>query len=377
MARKPRSKRDSLRDRIGLNFIRPDVGRPGNHDFLNSGVWLVSQFKDMGVKWNRLAFSWVLIEPQQGSFNWEPYDRIVEACDREGIQILATLGGHFDRPPVPAWAGESLADVVRTNPAHLERFVEAWVQRYRGSIRYWEILNEPGSFHKDLTVAEYVERILKPSYTTVKSVQPDALVLPCSFGHLPVLGEKTEFWDAARGYYDIHNLHIYVDWGIFRTRPSAEPEETSVRDFRALIERQGEADKPLWITEIGWWGTGNITSHTYDIYKRDPRKPSLEFLPSYRGREILEHPVVLREDALRAEWLKDMYPRLLSVPGCEKAFLWVSLDEFEGGYDPERVYGKSAPDESVSQLDLWGIIAGDKTWRKSAHALQQLIRSSD
>jgi hypothetical protein len=364
-----------LADRVGLNFIRPDVGRPGNHDFVNSGEWLVSQFKELGVRWNRLAFSWVLIEPEHGRFNWEPYDRIIEACDREGIRILATLGGHFDRPPVPAWAGESLADVVRRNPGYLEGFVQAWVQRYKGSIRHWEILNEPGQHHKGLTVMEYVERILKPSYRIVKSEAPEAVVLPCAYNHLPAVGEKSEFWEAARGCYDIHNLHIYVDWGVFRTRPCARPEEAELRRFLALTEKHGEGNKPLWITEIGWWGTGSITSSVYEIYKRDPVMPSVEFQPSYRGREILNHPVVVREDALRAEWLRDMYSRLLAVPRCEKVFLWVSLDEFEGGYDPDRVYGKSTDAAPASMLDLWGIIAGDKGWKKSAFALQELMRS--
>ncbi len=356
---------------IGLNFIRPDVGRPGNYDFLNSGPWLVSQFKELGVTWNRLAFSWPLIEPEKGSFNWEPYDRIIEECDSQDIQILATLGGHFDRPPVPTWAGPSLAEVVRTNPAALERFIEAWVDRYKGSIRHWEMLNEPHTFHKGLTVMEYVDRILKPGYTIVKAAQAGA-VLPCAFGQLPAVGERDDFWDAARGSYDILNEHMYVDWGIFRTRPTAIPEQAGVRRFLAMAEKHGEGDKPFWMTEIGWWGTGGITSHVYDIYKRDPRLRSVEFQPSYRGEEILTHPVVLREDALRATWLKDMYARLLSLPRCEKVFLWVSLDEFEGGYDPDRIYGRSTDDRPVSQLDLWGIIAGDKTWRKSAFALQEL-----
>jgi hypothetical protein len=56
-------------------------------------------------------------------------------------------------------------------------------------------------------------------------------------------------------------------------------------------------------------------------------------------------------------------------------FLWVSLDEFEGGYDPDRVYGKSTDAAPASMLDLWGIIAGDKSWKKSAFALQELMRS--
>jgi hypothetical protein len=379
MARKSGSGGSSqgvCRDGIGLNFIRPDVGRPGNHDFLNSGTWLVSQFREIGVAWNRVAFSWVLLEPEQGRFNWEPYDRIVEACDKAGISILATLGGHFDRPPVPTWAGESLAEIVRANAGALERFMEAWVERYRGSIGHWEMLNEPRSFHEGLTVTEYVEGILKPGYRIVKAAGAGA-VLPCAFGQLPVLGEREEFWEAARGHYDIHNEHMYVDWGLFRTRPHARPEEANVRRFREMVAARGEGDRPLWMTEIGWWGTGNITSDwVCDSYKRDPMMRSVEFQPRHRGEDLLNHPVVLREDALRAEWLKDMYRRLLSVPGCEKVFLWVSLDEFEGGYEPDRIYGQSAAGEPASQVDLWGIIAGDKSWRKSANALQELIAAS-
>jgi hypothetical protein len=103
---------------------------------------------------------------------------------------------------------------------------------------------------------------------------------------------------------------------------------------------------------------------------------SVEFQSRYRGEDLISHPVVLREDALRAEWLKDMYRRLLAVPGCDKVFLWVSWDEFEGGYDADRVYGTSAPEAPASQVDLWGIIAGDRSWRKSAHALQELVRSA-
>jgi len=366
----------SYRDGIALNFMRPDVGRPGNYDFLNSGTWLVSQFKEMGIGWNRLAFSWVMAEPEKGSFNWEPYDRIIEACDAAGIQILATLGGHFDRPPVPAWAGESLADVVRSNPGYLESFIEAWVERYKGSIRYWEMLNEPGSFHKGLTVMEYVEGILKVGYKVVKAAEAGS-VLPCAFGQLPVLGEREEFWEAARGHYDIHNEHMYVDWGLFRTRPHARPEEAGVRRFRDMVAAHGEGDKPLWMTEIGWWGTGNITSDwVYETYRRDPMMRSVEFQPRYRGEDLLNHPVVQREDALRAQWLGDMYRRLLAVPGCEKVFLWVSMDEFEGGYDPDRIYGGSEEGKPASRVDLWGIIAGDKTWRKSAFALQELISGS-
>lgn len=362
-------------EQIGLNFIRPDVGRPGNHDFVHRGPWLVRQYAELGIRWNRLAFSWVLVQPDQNTFDWEPYDRILEESQREHLVTLATLGGHFDNPPVPKWAGDSLVQVVREHPEYLHRFIEAMVTRYRGSIKYWEMLNEPATFHSGLTVEDYVEGILKPGYHITKSVDSQAIVLPCAYNHLPVLGDREAFWAAAGDHCDIHNLHIYTDWGLFRTDTGAWREEKANREFRELMLRHGEDHKVFWVTETGWWGTAGHTSwHQY--YKIDPasRRNPREILPHYTGREVLEHPVLLREDALRAEWMKDLFPRLLAVPGCEKVFLWVSLDEFEGGYEPDRLYGLKSEEAQVGSLAIWGIFAGDGSWRRSALVMQELLR---
>lgn len=374
IAQTPQPIQTPNQQRIGLNFIRPDVNRPGNYDFQTNGVWLVDQYDKLGVRWNRIAFSWVLVQPQKDEFDWSAYDRIVDACKAKHIEILATLGGHFDNPPVPSWAGSSLAEVLADHPEYLEKFVRAWVSRYKDRIHYWEILNEPDGQHRGLTLAAYVDRVLKPSYRIIKVADPQAKVLPCAYNHLP--GTQSDainapgreaFWDLARGYYDIGNVHEYADWNIFRTQPDATEEERDLRAFRALMEQHGEGGKPFWVTEIGWWGTGSL-SNKYEIYRQDPES-GVTFKSLYAGREILEHPVVLREDTLRSEWMKDLFRRLATIPGCERAFLWASLDEFEGGYKPDTLYG-----ETGAKSDLWGIIAGDKTWRTSAFTLQEILR---
>jgi hypothetical protein len=374
VAQSPQTAGTTNKDRIGLNFIRPDVKRPGNYDFQNSGVWLVGEYDKLGVQWNRVAFSWVLIQPSKDVFDWSAYDRIVDACHAKNIQILGTLGGHFDNPPVPAWAGKTLADVVANHPKYLENFVRAWVGRYKGRIHYWEILNEPAGQHPTLTLVNYVEKILKPSYRIIKEADPNAKVLPCAYNHLPGtdsdsmdLPEREKFWDLARGFYDIGNVHEYADWNIFRTQPIAAQEDHELRRFREVMEKHGESRKPFWVTEIGWWGTGNLVNK-YEVYKLDPAT-GVHFKAAYTGAEILNHPVVLREDALRAKWMEDLFPRLTTIPGFERAFLWVSLDEFEGGFNPATEYG-----EHAVQSDLWGFIAGDKTWRKSAFALQSILK---
>jgi len=58
-------------DRISLSFMRPDIGRPGNYDFVNNGRWLVGPFEKLGVRWNRLAFLWVSMDEFEGGFDPE------------------------------------------------------------------------------------------------------------------------------------------------------------------------------------------------------------------------------------------------------------------------------------------------------------------
>jgi Beta-galactosidase len=364
----------NARGHIGLNFIRPDANRPGNYDFIHKGPWLVEQYRKMGVKWARIAFSWVVIQPEADHYDWTAYDRIVDACRKNGVEILATLGGHFDRPPVPAWAGATLAEVVQTNPAILHEFIRALAERYKTKIRHHEILNEPDGQHCRLTVKAYVEGILKPAYRIHKSVDPHVNVLPCSYNHLPRMGKREEFWDLARGYYDTLNLHVYEDWGHFRTDTTATQEEDAVLKFRADTEQHGEGNKPFWITEIGWWGTAGLNG-VANAADNDPEfRGKFTVKPYYTGREYLDNPVIAREDGLRATWMKDMFPRMLAIPGCEKAFLWSSMDEFQGGWKPYALYGRATVGKKVGQADLWGVIAGDGTWRKSAYVLQDMLR---
>ena len=359
---------------IGLNFIRPDLNRPGNYSFMNDWEWILNQYNELGVKWIRIAFSWVVIQPEKDVYDWTVYDKIVEKCDRDGIHILATLGGHFDSPPVPAWAGESLAKVVNTHPEYLENFVSKWAERYKDKIEYWEILNEPKSFHEGLTVLEYVNKILKPSYKIIKKINPALKVLPCAYNELPRIGNKEDFWDAARGYYDIQNYHIYSYWGYLRFDTDADPEIKTMQNFRNLMIKHGEKDKEFWLTETGWYGTSGIVGSLYHYYRNVPPEDII-LKPFYTGEEIMKHPVTIHEDSLCSLWMKDLYPRALSVEGCAKVFQWVVMDEFEDGYKPQAYYGSKIEGDlvMVNHVDIWGLIGGDKKWRKSAYSIKDII----
>lgn len=383
----------NLKEQIGLNFIRPDVNRPGHFDFVNKGSWLVDQYKKIGLQWNRLAFSWPMIQPERDCFDWSVYDTVMSDCEKSGIHVLATIGGHFDDPPVPIWAGKNLKDVVDNHPDYFVGFIQACAERYKGHVFFWEILNEPYQFHTGLTVIDYIDKILKPAYTIIKSIDHSIKVLPCAYSHLPILGDKSYFWTQAKGYFDIFNLHMYPHWGYLRLSPSADPEAEYVSGFRQITEANGEGDKPIWITETGWFGTAGIAHGFYGFYNVIPDLGEMVdyrevIKPSYLGKEIVNHPVTYREDDLRSEWLKQLFSKLFEIPGCEKVFLWSSMDEFEGGYDANTQYGRigniSGIDnasqnraEGVRSIDMWGMISGDGQWRKSAYTLQEILRDRD
>lgn len=179
-------------------------------------------------------------------------------------------GGIFDSPPVPYWAGASLKEIVDFHPEYLEEFIRQWGLHYKGHIRYWEILNEPKTHHEGLSVLDYVEKILKSGYVILKALDAQSTVLPCALNNLPIIGDPDEFWDKARGCYDIHNYHLYTDWGFFRRSVDPTFDIQEVIDFQAKAQKFGEGEKPLWITEFGWWGTGGITGTIYDTYRSDP-----------------------------------------------------------------------------------------------------------
>lgn len=130
--------------------------------------------------------------------------------------------------------------------------------------------------------------------------------------------------------------------------------------------------KPFWITEIGWWGSG------YKIIDGDTSKASAGY-HAFRGENILTSSIHRREDSLRAVWMTDLFPRVLSIPGCEKVFLWCAMDEYEGGFRPSTPYyavNFDSKEDKHPLFDLWGIIDGAWQWKKSAYVLRDMLRST-
>jgi polysaccharide biosynthesis protein PslG len=218
--------------------------------------------RNMGASWVVEYFPWAYGEPEPGVFRWEHSDLVVKYAVSQGLNVVARID------MVPPWARP--AD---TSTQYMESdrygdyadFVAAFAARYRGHIRYYVIWNEPNtSFewgYRPPSPAEYVS-LLRAVYPRLKAVDPDAQVL-CA-GMAPTLEHSQwaindldyirAMYDAgASGYVDGVAVHAYGG----RTPPD-DPAALDRLNYarvtlvRQIMEREGDADKPIIITEAGW-----------------------------------------------------------------------------------------------------------------------------
>ncbi len=232
--------------------------------------------QEAGIGWVKEQFLWSQIEPERkGEFvdpvskgsSWRKYDNIVDLCQKYGLQIIARL----DRPPI--WAhGDTLhSERPPENFEDFGDFVYAFVEHYRGRIRYIQIWNEPNIFpewgNRPVDPADYV-RLLKIAYTRAKEADPNVYVLSAPLAitlgqPAPEQGRWTAMNDlqfleemyqaGAKDYFDILSANAFG-----MDKPPDDPPEPQTLNFsrvllqREIMEKYGDRDKAIWFNEYGW-----------------------------------------------------------------------------------------------------------------------------
>ncbi len=234
--------------------------------------------RDGGFRWVRQTFPWNDIEihakgdyidrrdPNHPVDAWAKYDRIVDACLRYGLEIIARL----DAPPV--WAripGDDVNAYPKGPPANYKDygdFVEAVARRYRGRIRYYQIWNEPnlvGEWGGHPVNPEEYTALLKEAYTRIKAVDPQAVVITAALAPTAeqtvanlndVLFLEGMYRAGAARYFDILSTMLY---GLGQP-PDSRRTDLKYLNFsrpillRRVMEKYGDAAKPIWISEYSW-----------------------------------------------------------------------------------------------------------------------------
>lgn len=293
-------------DRFGLAFISPPDHLADEARYRGALA--------AGARWDRwpLYWQWVAaggyVGPHEGGIH--DYDTLVIEEIERGLTPLIILMGTPEeeaQPAVEAISSDEVSAPLRENPIEISTatlpprtldepiFVDgsdspalgkainpanAWavfvantVERYRPSgelaqqqgweaevgVRHWEIWNEPDFelFWRG-SVSDYY-RLLEVAYKTIKSIDPEAVVVLGGLAFYEQPGWLGEFLRQTGGdpnlaYFDVFSMHHY--WSIYNS-------EARLQESRALLDAFGLAHVPIWITESGLavWDDYPATAH--------------------------------------------------------------------------------------------------------------------
>jgi len=171
--------------------------------------------------------------------DWSDFDAEVECAQRNGVELV------FFTAHIPAFEATDDKGGEGGTPKNWDRqraFIEEALARYRGRVRYIEVLNEPYHVYPPEAVAQFA-RVYREA---IDKVAPETrLIVP--------LGEPNAW--AARliqqtvDVADIYQVHSYGNFNNKR-HPVYGADEGRLLELRRMIEQAG-GKQEIWNTEAG------------------------------------------------------------------------------------------------------------------------------
>ena len=235
---------------------------------------------EAGFHWLRQEFPWEDIEIHgKGDFTdrrnepaksaWEKYDNIVDLAEQYDMELIVRLSNP------PSWtraAGDAAGTYAPPdNYDDFGDFVAAVVERYKGRVQYYQIWNEPNIYPEwgeaPVSPEDYTE-LLKVAATRAREVDPNVVIISGALAStidldgVSVPGRNfndltylQRMYDAgAAPYFDILAMQGYGLW----SGPTDQRMQPRVINFsrpryvRDVMVRNGDAAKPIWISEMNW-----------------------------------------------------------------------------------------------------------------------------
>lgn len=239
--------------------------------------------RDLGFQWIKQTFAWDSISGARGGYDWFRSDGVLALAEERGLKVLARL----DHPPF--WAAPADPAQGSADPVLFAEFCGAVAARYAGRIAAYEVWNEPNLAREwggqPPNPVAYVE-LLKACYLAIKAADPQAMVI--SAGMAPteqddaIAMNDLKFYEAmyaagAAPYFDLLGAHAPG----YKSPPERSTEDAAADPFwqsgvwvfrhvetvRALMVAQGDGEKQIAITEMGW--TSDRVNPLYSWYAVD------------------------------------------------------------------------------------------------------------
>ncbi|MBN2311998.1 MAG: hypothetical protein JXR94_23675 [Candidatus Hydrogenedentes bacterium] len=198
---------------------------------------------DLNMHAVRIDFRYEGLEPAPGQYSFAPDMWMIRSADlglEAGLDQLVVLTA----PPkwIQTEKGTFPSD---EHIAVFEEFVYQIASKYKGTIRYWQAMNEP---NMGLWKARFIV-FLKAFHSGVKRADPANQVVLCGLAGIAPAHLDAIYRLGGKEYFDVLAAHAY-------TRPALPEDGDYIGKIRALHDvmvKYGDA-KPLWVTEVGWNG---------------------------------------------------------------------------------------------------------------------------
>ena len=211
----------------------------------------------------RVTFYWSDIEPTDNNWQFKVYDGLVQRAAKAQIPLLGILAYSMKRVSKAAvdmqgdpWA---LSYCPPDDVAQFAAFAGMMAARYP-QVLYWEIWNEPNTtyfWRPGPDPALYTE-LLRRSYVAVKAANSKAII---ALGGLSPGGGNGQvdtmsaasflegvYQNGGKNYFDAVGFHPYND--------GVSPDQyltDYVNKVHDVMTQNGDANKEMWITELGWY----------------------------------------------------------------------------------------------------------------------------
>ncbi|MDX9979770.1 MAG: hypothetical protein RBU25_06940, partial [Lentisphaeria bacterium] len=215
------------------------------------------------------AYSWRVVEPEAGHFDFRLADYATNLYLKYGIQPLPVLeatyplsnephrfrfdwlqekGGTIPKYLACSHIGAKAAGEIIAGPDDpWRRYVHAMAERYRGRITHYEIFNEPNLYISPENYTAY----LKSASEELRAADPQCRIVGfCSTGDLAGEGKSAEYLKpcfdlGGLDFADIVSFHPYDS----RQLSSGRPADQMIATYRDLVKSYGR-DHQLWNTEL-------------------------------------------------------------------------------------------------------------------------------
>jgi hypothetical protein len=231
-----------------------------------------------GAQVVRLPVAWAWLEPTTKGVYGQTYlnqlDAYVSAAAARGLRVLLTTTGppcwatSYPNPDCGHYIGTNAAIYPPRSPSDESDYAAFIAQRWRSDLAGVEALNEPNDSQyfavpaSDDPARDYVN-VEKAVFAGVKSVAPEVPVVAGALAYSDGNFLKRAYADGVKSSSDAISIHPYdlrfsnpfSYWGDPSQPFTGDSEHsfaTGVPWIESIMSANGDASKPLWLTEFGF-----------------------------------------------------------------------------------------------------------------------------